>query len=159
MRRNKSNDRKIAGLLSFCVGVGCLLTACSPKQSLPSIAPSTAVFDQFTYTGEDEFYQTNPLPDSNYFYNPILAGWYSDPSICTNGQGDYFLVTSTFTYYPGVPLFHSRDLINWKQVGHVLDRPSQLVNMEGQDVSGGIFAPAISYNPHNQTYYMVTTNV
>lgn len=159
MRRNKSNDRKIAGLLSFCVGVGYLLTACSPKQSLPSIAPSTAVFDQFTYTGEDEFYQTNPLPDSNYFYNPILAGWYSDPSICTNGQGDYFLVTSTFTYYPGVPLFHSRDLINWKQVGHVLDRPSQLVNMEGQDVSGGIFAPAISYNPHNQTYYMVTTNV
>ena len=42
----------------------------------------------------------------------------SDPSICTNGEGDYFLVTSTFTYFPGVPIFHSRDLVNWKQVGH-----------------------------------------
>lgn len=70
-----------------------------------------------------------------------------------------FLVTSTFTYFPGVPIFHSRDLVNWKQVGHVLSRPSQLVNMKGQHVSGGIFAPAISYNPHNKTYYMVTTNV
>lgn len=49
--------------------------------------------------------------------------------------------------------------MNWKQVGHILNRPSQLVNMEGQHVSGGIFAPAISYNPHNKTYYMVTTNV
>ena len=95
----------------------------------------------------------------DYFYNPILPGWYSDPSICTNGEGDYFLAVSTFTYYPGVPLFHSKDLVNWKQVGHILNRPSQLVNMEGQHVSGGIFAPAISYNPHNKTYYMVTTNV
>ena len=68
-------------------------------------------------------------------------------------------MTSTFTYFPGVPIFHSRDLVNWKQVGHVLSRPSQLVNMKGQHVSGGIFAPAISYNPHNKTYYMVTTNV
>ena len=60
------------------------------------------------------------------FYNPILPGWYSDPSICTNGEGDYFLVTSTFTYFPGVPIFHSRDLVNWKQVGHVLSRPSPI---------------------------------
>lgn len=59
----------------------------------------------------------------------------------------------------GCASFHSKDLVNWKQVGHILNRPSQLVNMEGQHVSGGIFAPAISYNPHNKTYYMVTTNV
>lgn len=58
-----------------------------------------------------------------------------------------------------MPIFHSKDLVNWKQVGYVLSRPSQLVNMKGQHVSGGIFAPAISYNPHNKTYYMVTTNV
>lgn len=49
--------------------------------------------------------------------------------------------------------------MNWKQIGHVLNRASQLVNMEGQKVSGGIFAPAISYNSYNKTYYMVTTNV
>lgn len=119
---------------------------------------SVAYFDDFTYTGNDDYYNENPLTENNQFYSPILPGWYSDPSICTNGE-DYFLVASTFTYYPGVPIFHSKDLVNWEQVGHVLDRPSQLVNMEGQHVSGGIFAPAISYNPHNQTYYMVTTNV
>ncbi|MBK5721690.1 glycoside hydrolase family 43 protein [Dysgonomonas sp. Marseille-P4677] len=117
-----------------------------------------AFFDYFTYTGEDDYYKNNPLPDNSSFYNPILPGWYSDPSICFDGK-DYFLVTSTFIYYPGVPIFHSKDLVNWKQIGHVLDRSSQLENFQGQKVSGGIFAPAISYNPHNQTYYMITTNV
>lgn len=118
-----------------------------------------ALFDSFNYKGMDDFYKENPLSGANSFYNPILPGWYSDPSICTNGEGDYYLVTSTFTYFPGVPIFHSRDLVNWKQIGHILDRPSQLVNMINQQVSGGIFAPAIEYNPHNKTYYMITTNV
>lgn len=120
---------------------------------------SVALFDSFEYSGNDSFYKSNPLPDESSYYNPILAGWYSDPSICTNGEGDYFLVASTFTFFPGVPVFHSRDLVNWKQTGHVLTRPSQFVNMESQHVSGGIFAPDISYNPANKTYYMVTTNV
>lgn len=119
---------------------------------------SVALFDYFSYKGEDKSYSNHPLTEAGSFYNPILPGWYSDPSICTNGE-DYFLVTSTFVYYPGVPIFHSTDLVNWKQIGHVLDRPSQLENFLGQGTSGGIFAPAISYNPHNQTYYMITTNV
>jgi xylan 1,4-beta-xylosidase len=119
---------------------------------------ASAYFDYFTYKGEDQYYEENPLPDEDCFYNPVLPGWYSDPSICCNGE-NYFLVTSTFIYYPGVPIFHSSDLVNWKQIGHVLDRPSQLINLEGQHTSGGIFAPAISYNPHNKTYYMITTNV
>ena len=143
-------------LLSTCL-FGSFMASCgSSVKGLPVVEKSTALFDDFTYTGEDDFYAFNPLPDGGYFYNPILPGWYSDPSICTNGEGDYFLVTSTFTFYPGVPLFHSRDLVNWKQVGHILDRPSQLVNMKGQGVNGGIFAPAISYNPKNKTYYMIT---
>lgn len=137
------------------------MTSCKSKkeQPLPAIGKSVALFDYFTYKGNDDFYISNPLSGEDYFYNPILPGWYSDPSVCTNGEGDYFLVTSTFTYFPGVPIFHSRDLVNWKQIGHVLNRASQLVNMEGQHVSGGIFAPAISYNPQNKTYYMITTNV
>lgn len=137
------------------------MTSCKSKkeQPLPTIGKSVALFDYFTYKGNDDFYISNPLSGEDYFYNPILPGWYSDPSVCTNGEGDYFLVTSTFTYFPGVPIFHSRDLVNWKQIGHVLNRASQLVNMEGQHVSGGIFAPAISYNPQNKTYYMITTNV
>lgn len=119
--------------------------------------PQNAKFDNFTYKGEDDFYAQNPLPGNDYYYNPILPGWYSDPSICTNGE-DFFMVTSTFSYFPGVPLFHSKDLVNWKQVSYVLDRESQLP-LKGQKTSAGIFAPAISYNPANQTYYMITTNV
>jgi alpha-N-arabinofuranosidase len=68
-------------------------------------------------------------------------------------------VTSTFSYFPGVPVFHSRDLVNWTQIGHVLDRPSQLTNLDRQHTSGGIYAPDIQYNPNNRTYYMITTNV
>ncbi len=152
---------KIFTQLLLTVASGLALSGCglSSKNVGPEIGNSVALFDNFTYQGKDRFYEENPLPGNDSFYTPILPGWYSDPSICTNGEGDYFLVTSTFTYFPGVPIFHSRDLVNWKQVGHVLSRPSQLVNMEKQHVSGGIFAPAISYNPHNKTYYMITTNV
>ena len=125
----------------------------------PTPQAGTALFSHFTYSGNDTCYTHHPLPSDDAFYNPILPGWYSDPSICTNGKGDYFLATSSFSYYPGVPLFHSRDLMHWHQIGHVLDRPSQLRNLQHQHVSGGIFAPAIEYNPHNETYYMVTTNV
>lgn len=124
-----------------------------------SCMPGIALFDDFNYIGQDSFYDENPLDGTEYFYNPILPGFNSDPSICTNGEGDYFLATSTFTFFPGVPLFHSRDLVNWEQIGFVLSRESQLQNMIGQHVSGGIFAPDIKYNPYNKTYYMVTTNV
>ena len=89
------------------------------------------------------------------FKNPILPGFYPDPSICRVND-DYYLVTSSFSYYPGVPIFHSKDLVNWKQIGHVLDRPSQLP-LDGQEQSQGIFAPTIRYN--EGVFYMITTNV
>ena len=85
--------------------------------------------------------------------NPILPGFYSDPSIC-RVENDYYLVNSSFSFFPGVPIFHSIDLVHWKQIGHVLDRPSQL-KLTNQKVSAGIYAPAIRY--WNGTYYMVTT--
>ena len=87
--------------------------------------------------------------------NPILPGFYPDPSIC-RVEDDYYLVTSTFTYFPGVPIFHSKDLINWKQIGNVLNRNEQLP-VEGAETSRGIFAPTIRY--HDGTFYMITTNV
>ena len=134
--------------------MGLALVACKP-----AVSPGVAVFESFRYEGRDAYYQAHPLSGKDVVYNPILPGWYSDPSICTNGEGDYFLVTSTFSYFPGVPIFHSRDLVNWKQVGHVLDRPSQLTGLGRQHTSGGIYAPDIKYNPKNRTYYMITTNV
>ena len=133
---------------------GVLLAACKP-----AVSPGVAVFQSFRYEGRDAVYAAHPLPGTDAVYNPILPGWYSDPSLCTNGDGDYFMVTSTFSYFPGVPIFHSRDLMNWKQVGHVLDRPSQLTGLGRQHTSGGIYAPDIKYNPANRTYYMITTNV
>ena len=134
-----------------------LASACEP--AAPEARPDAALFDRFDYEGCDAAYDRTPLADAASFCNPSLPGWYSDPSVCTNGEGDYFLATSTFCYFPGVPLFHSRDLIHWRQIGHILDRPSQLDNLPGQHVSGGIFAPAIAYNPHTRTYYMIPTNV
>jgi len=59
------------------------------------------------------------------FVNPVLPGFYPDPSIC-RVEDDYYLVTSSFAYFPGIPVFHSKDLVNWRQIGHVLDRKSQL---------------------------------
>ena len=100
----------IAGLVGFAIAC----TSMKYDKSRLVEGKSIALFDYFKYKGEDDFYISNPLPAENYFYNPILPGWYSDPSICKNDEGDYFLVTSTFTYFPGVPLFHSRDLINWQ---------------------------------------------
>ncbi|MEI7026156.1 glycoside hydrolase family 43 protein [Paenibacillus sp. y28] len=89
------------------------------------------------------------------FRNPILPGFYPDPSICRVGD-DYYLVTSTFEYFPGVPIFHSKDLVHWRQLGHVLDRPSQL-DLDGTPASKGIYAPTLRY--HNGIFYMITTFV
>ena len=87
--------------------------------------------------------------------NPILPGFYPDPSICRVND-DYYLVTSTFAYFPGVPIFHSRDLVHWNQIGNILERKEQLplVNAE---TSEGIFAPTLRC--HDGTFYMITTNV
>jgi alpha-N-arabinofuranosidase len=89
------------------------------------------------------------------FRNPILPGFYPDPSICRVGD-DYYLVTSTFEYFPGLPIFHSRDLVNWRQIGHVLDRPSQLP-LEGVKPSGGLYAPTIRYS--QGVFYVINTLV
>jgi xylan 1,4-beta-xylosidase len=92
---------------------------------------------------------------STTFRNPIIPGFYPDPSICRVGD-DYYLVNSSFEYFPGVPLFHSKDLVHWRQIGYCLTRKSQL-RLDKVRASGGIYAPTIRYN--KGTFYMVTTNV
>jgi alpha-N-arabinofuranosidase len=89
------------------------------------------------------------------FHNPILPGFYPDPSVCRAGE-DYYLVTSSFEYFPGLPVFHSRDLVHWRQIGHVLDRPSQL-DLDGIEPSRGLYAPTIRY--HEGTFYVINTLV
>ncbi len=89
----------------------------------------------------------------NTYENPILKGTYPDPSICRVGE-DYYIVTSSFCYFPGVPIFHSRDLIHWEQIGHCLTRASQLM-LDNIPFALGIFAPTLRY--HHGRFYMVTT--
>ena len=115
---------------------------------------NSPVFTNFVYQGDDQVYKDNPLkPDE--FYNPILQGCYPDPSITRKGD-DYYLVCSSFAMFPGVPIFQSKDLVNWTQIGHVLDRVSQLI-VHDCGISAGIYAPQILYNPNNVTFYMITT--
>lgn len=89
------------------------------------------------------------------YKNPIIPGFHPDPSVCRNNE-DYYLVTSSFEYFPGVPVFHSKDLVNWEQIGFCLTRDSQLPLSKCR-ASGGIYAPTIRFN--NGLFYMVTTNV
>ncbi|TDX86732.1 glycoside hydrolase family 43 protein [Epilithonimonas xixisoli] len=117
---------------------------------------SAQTFSDFSYKGNDKIYSENPLKEDE-FYSPILQGCYPDPSITRKGN-DYYLVNSSFSMFPGVPIFHSNDLVNWKQIGHVLDRPSQL-KVDKAGFSEGIYAPDIKYNKFNDTFYMITTQI
>lgn len=87
--------------------------------------------------------------------NPILPGCYPDPSACRVGD-DFYLVCSTFEYFPALPVFHSRDLVHWHQIGHAIDRPGQ-VDLGGVRSSGGLYAPTIRH--HDGVFYLVNTLV
>lgn len=89
------------------------------------------------------------------YKNPVISGFHPDPSVCRVND-DYFLVNSTFCYFPGVPVYHSKDLVNWKQIGNCLTRSSQ-VDLSDTSAWGGIYAPTIRY--HEGIFYMITTNV
>ena len=105
-------------------------------------------FSTFSVVGQQE-----------HFNNPILRGGYPDPSVCRVGN-DYYLVNSSFEYFPGLPIHHSTDLVNWELVGHGLHRKSQCtgtMNLVDVQSNGGIHAPTIRY--HDSTFYIITTNV
>ena len=96
------------------------------------------------------------LPTSAQEYrNPVIPGYHPDPSVCRVGD-TFYLVNSSFQYFPGVPIFQSKDMVHWQQIGNVLDRDSQLP-LKGASSWLGIYAPTIRY--HEGTYYMITTNV
>ena len=127
-----------------------------PTQAKKKNKNNPALFTSFVYQGNDQVYNDNPLA-ANEFYSPILQGCYPDPSITRKGN-DYYLVNSSFAFFPGVPIFHSQDLVNWTQIGNVLDRESQL-NLTQVEAREGIYAPDIMYNPNNDTFYMITTHI
>jgi hypothetical protein len=85
---------------------------------------------------------------------PIISGFHPDPSICRVGE-DHYLACSSFEYAPGVPIYHSKDLRSWQQIGHALDRSSQLA-VAAAPSSGGVYAPTLRY--HDGRFYLITTN-
>ncbi|MGN0169064.1 MAG: glycoside hydrolase family 43 protein [Acetatifactor sp.] len=87
------------------------------------------------------------------YNNPVLKGFYPDPSICRVGE-DYYLVVSSFEYFPGIPIFHSKDLVNWKQIGNCIQRLEEFP-LDGVEDSGGIWAPTIRY--HAGCFYVTAT--
>ena len=83
--------------------------------------------------------------------NPIVRGFWPDPSVC-RANGKFYLACSSFQYFPGVPIFESDDLVNWKLIGHCLTRKTQ-VNLHKVNSSGGVFAPTLRF--HDGSFYMV----
>jgi alpha-N-arabinofuranosidase len=109
-------------------------------------------FHWFEYTGRDGAWAA---PPPGHYTNPILSGFYPDPSITRAGDR-FYLVHSTFAYFPGIPVFESDDLVHWKQVGNAIERPTQL-DYRGLGVSRGVFAPSIEH--HDGLFYVFNTHV
>ncbi len=136
------------GLLRAAVALGVAawsIAACARTPTEP------VLYDWFAYSGHDAAF-AQPLPKGDY-RNPILAGFHPDPSVVRVGKR-FYMVNSSFAYYPGVPVFASRDLVHWRQVGAVIDRPAEF-HYAGLGVSRGVFAPDISY--HDGVFYVVNT--
>ena len=118
-------------------------------------AVNSAFFTTFRIEGKDAL---APCDEAAQYRNPIIDGMAPDPSITRKGD-DFYLANSSFGYFPGVPVWHSKDLVNWDFCGYVQSRPSQLAMKRGMDVNHGVYAPDIKYNPYNDTFYMIVAVV
>ena len=126
-----------------------LLLLLSLAGALPQPSSAEVLIHAISYQGDD---QQVPLQAGN-FRNPIVPGFYPDPSMVRVGD-DFYLVNSTFGYFPGLPIQHSRDLVNWTQIGNAIDRPSQ-INYGKDELTRGLFAASISH--HDGRFYIVNT--
>mgnify|MGYP002038107711 CR=1 FL=1 len=134
---------------SSTVAIGAMaLSLASPLAAQEAAAPQ-ATFDFVEYEAQGD---TPPAPEG-YFRNPVLPGFQPDPSIVRVGD-DFYAVNSTFVWFPGLPIYHSRDLVHWKQIGNAIDRPDQM-DFSGLATDRGLFAPAISY--HDGRFWIVNT--
>ena len=132
--------------------MGRLLPFAALALSSTAAQAEPARFERFTYDGQSiEHVKAGP----GEYINPILSGYYPDPTITRVGD-DYYLVNSSFAHFPGLPIFKSKDLVNWVQIGNAIDRPSQL-DFTGRRTSEAVFAPDISW--HDGVFYIVNTCV
>ena len=129
------------------VALALLLVAAAPLRA----SQPPAEFDWFEYRGKDGLAK----PARTEYSNPILEGFYPDPSMVRVGR-DYYLVNSTFAWFPGMPVFKSQDLVHWTQIGNAVDRPGQL-DFDKLEMGQGLYAPDISW--HDGIFYIVNTCV
>jgi len=129
------------------IGAAAALLAAAPAAAAP------ALFSWFDYRGGDPSDRVPAHPAD--YRNPILHGFYPDPSVTRAGR-DFYLVHSTFAWFPGIPVWRSRDLVHWTQIGNAIDRPRQL-DFKRLGLSRGVFAPSIHY--HAGTFYIANTCV
>ncbi len=138
--------------MKFAHALLALAALAVPFTAAPAQKAPSAAFDWLEYSGSDPTDELSaPAPDQ--YRNPILQGFYPDPSIVRVGE-DYYLTNSTFGYFSGLPVFHSRDLVNWTQIANAIDRPGQLRLGTG-DMMNGPFAPAIQHR--DGVFYIVNT--
>ncbi|HSD07515.1 MAG TPA: glycoside hydrolase family 43 protein [Flavobacterium sp.] len=145
---------KNAQLLFLSTIMGLSVLTGADAQAQKSTVKNPPVFTKVVYQGDDQIYKKNPLK-AGEFYNPVLQGCYPDPAITRKGD-DYYMVCSSFAMFPGVPIFHSKDLVNWTDLGGVLNNINEF-NPHDTGISAGVYAPGITYNPHNDTFYMIVT--
>jgi xylan 1,4-beta-xylosidase len=127
-------------------------SSAAPEAASITTFEKAARFTSFRYEGES---QEKVTVGEGEFRNPILSGYAPDPTVARVGD-DYYLVPSTFTHFPGLPIYHSKDLVNWTHIANAINRPDQF-DFSGLNVSRGIFAPDLSY--HDGTYYLTSTCV
>lgn len=120
------------------------------------LLPGQAYFKSFTYTGNDPELCEDSLADGQIF-NPVLQGSYSDPSICRKGS-DYYMVTATYSFFPGVAVLHSTDLVNWEQICYALPSEQQCLNTSLK-TDQGVFPATIRYNKFDDYFYITGTLV
>ena len=126
-----------------------LLALCAWLFMLPALAGEIR-FTDVSYDGDDG----GPAPTAAQFRNPVIAGFHPDPSVIRVGD-DFYLVNSTFGYFPGLPVFHSRDLVSWTQIGNAIDRPDQIDYGDRDELTRGLFAATLSH--HAGTFYIANT--
>lgn len=124
------------------------LVAIAVDPSAVSARP-TASFDFVEYKAAD----VEKAKSLASYRNPVLPGFHPDPSIVRVGN-DFYAVTSTFSWFPGLPILHSTDLVNWRLIGNAIDRPDQL-DFSGLGTNRGLFAPAITH--HEGKFWIVNT--
>jgi xylan 1,4-beta-xylosidase len=130
------------------------LWSAAASSAIDGVAGTSAIFAWVSYTGQDPLEQSAPAAPGE-FRNPIIPGFQPDPSI-VRVRDDYYLINSSFAFFPGIPIFHSRDLVNWEQIGNAIDRQGQF-NFSGLGIARAIFAPTI--RRHDGLFYIVGTCV